>query len=795
MFKNYLKTTLRNLAGNKVYSFINIFGLSLGLACCMLIFLYAKDEISYDRFHKGGEHIHRITSTIDRGEGKIDRMGNTGMMPGPEFQQAIPEIKDFVRVQRDGYLVRVGKEVFDQPALAVDENFFHFFSFPLLQGNSKSALQNMMSVVLTEELAEKYFGTRYAQGKILELKTGGDFEPFVVAAVAKRSPQNSSIKINMLVPMKFVRSRRDDTEWVNFYLNTFVTVQPGADIMAIEKKFAQVFNRKAALQLKQMEEKFGFKDNIRFGLQPLYKMHLDTVFRADNGLTDASNPVYSYILTVIALFVFVIACINFINLTVARSLKRAREIGIRKVVGGNRKQLILQFLGESYILSFIAFTIAVLIVHLLLPYFNTLANKALSFSYLLDAKLILGFLFMFVLTGFAAGCYPALVLSRFNPVSTLYGRLQFGGRGYLSKGLVVLQFTLATFLLIATTVIYSQFRFMVNYDLGYNDKDVAVVNAGRITRDQLEVFRNELLKHPGVAMVTADQGGRYGTIAHINNKQEASFEMKIVDENYFPLFEIPVVKGRNFSRSFVTDTAEAVVVNESFVAMAGWKEPSGQVIDFFYEPKKYRVIGVIRDYHFSALNEKPGPQIFLTNPSYQYKDVFIKMKPGAGATAMVHVQEVFRKMFPLQPYQFSFKEKDNDLQYEKEAKWQQMISFGAILTIIISSIGLFGLATLSAEKRKKEIGIRKVFGAPVHRIVRGLTADFLKLILLAIVVASPLAWYAVQQWLQNYPYRIAPAPWMFLFAAGFILLVAVLTVSTQALKAAWANPIKNLRTE
>lgn len=783
------------MAANRVYSAINIFGLSIGLACCILIFLYAKDELSYDRFHQSADRIHRVTATIHRSDGSIQKIGSTGMMPGPEFKRALPEIEEFVRVQSDGYTVRVGKELYEQPALSVDENFFSFFSFPLLEGNPKTVLQNMHSVVLTEELAEIYFGTKHAAGKIIELKTGESFEPFVVAGVAKKSPQNSSLKINMLVPMKYTQSRRNDTEWVNFFLHTFVRVRPDADLKKMESAFASVFHRQAAEQLKMMQERFGFNDKVQFGLQPLLKMHLSTEFRADNGLSDASNPVYSYILSGIALFIFIIACINFINLTVARSLKRAKEIGIRKVVGGNRRQLILQFLGESYIISFIAFAIAIIIVQLVLPFFNTVANKALHFSYLMDSNLVLGFVLMFLVTGFTAGCYPALLLSNFNPVSTLYGRLRFGGKGYLSRSLVVIQFTLATFLLIATTVMYSQFRYLMNFDLGYNDKNVAVVDAGHIPRDKVDLFRNEMMKHPDVQLVSSDQGGRWGMQARVNGDQDIAFDLKIVDENYFSLFEIPVVKGRNFSKSFVSDTGEAVIVNESFVSAAGWKQPLGQVVDFFYNNKKYKVVGVVRNYHFIALNEKPGPLIFLINPSYQYRDLFVRLKPGSGHTAIAYMQTVFKNLFPSQPYQYTFKEADNAAQYEQEQRWKQMVSFGAILTLIISSIGLFGLATLSAEKRTKEIGIRKVFGASVFVIVRKLTVDFLKLIVIAIVLASPLSWYAVQEWLKDYPYRITPAPWMFLFAAGFILLVALLTVAVQALKAALANPIKNLRTE
>jgi putative ABC transport system permease protein len=454
MFKNYFKTAVRNLWRSRTFSLINILGLSVGLACCMLIFLYSKDEKSYDRFHEKKDNIFRITAKMTHPDGNVMKIGSTGMMPGPAFKKSIPEVEDFVRVQRANFNIKHGKEVFDQTALYVDSNFFSVFSFPLIAGNPMTALNDMHSVVLSEEVAKKYFGRENAVGQILELNTGEKFEPFIVSAITKRSPQNSSIKIEMLVPMKFSQSRFDDDKWMNFFLNTFVVLKTKTNLKTVEKKFAAVFKAEAARQVKEMEEKFGLKDKVQFGLQPLLQIHLSKDFPSDNGLTDASNPIYSYILTGIALFILLIACINFINLTVAHSLKRAKEIGVRKVVGGQRNQLVTQFLGETFILTLIAFLFAVLLVKLMLPFFNELANKSLAISYLFDFTLIMAYIILFLLTGLLAGFYPALVLSRFNPVQTLYGRFRLSGKNYLAKGLVVFQFTLATFLIVSTTVIY-----------------------------------------------------------------------------------------------------------------------------------------------------------------------------------------------------------------------------------------------------------------------------------------------------------------------------------------------------
>ncbi|MDB5229868.1 MAG: FtsX-like permease family protein [Chitinophagaceae bacterium] len=795
MFKNYLKTALRNLWRNKSFSIINIAGLSVGLACCMLIFLYSKDEVSYDRFHEKKENIFRITSVLTGDDGHVTKTGNTGMVPGPKFKQSIPEIEEFVRVQSASFAVKHGTEAFEQTALYVDENFFSVFSFPLIAGNRKTALKDIHSIVLSEDIAEKYFGKKNPVGQVLELNTGEKFEPFTVSAVTKRSPQNSSIKIKMLVPIKFEQLKNNDDQWMNFFLNTFVVLRPGANAKAVEAKFASVFRTDAAQQLKEMADKFGFKEKAQFGLQPLLDMHMSTDFASDNGLTDASNPMYSYILTGIALFILLIACINFINLTVAQSLKRAKEIGIRKVVGGQRKQLIAQFLGESFILSFFSFLLAIILVQLALPFFNTLSNKALAFSYLFDFKLIAGYILLFLFTGLMAGFYPAIILSKFNPVQTLYGRFRLGGKNYLAKGLVIFQFTLATFLIVSTMIIYSQFNYLTHFDLGYNDKNVAIVDAGSIDRQKLDVFRNELLKNPSIQTVSSDQGGRWGTVARINGGKDIHFDFKHVDENYLPLFQIPISKGRNFSKDFTSDSADAAVINETFAKEAGWKDPLGKQVDFFYRNKKYRVIGVFKDYHYTALTEKIGPQLFTMNPSYHYGDVFIKLKPGGTSSTLRFIEKTFKKMFLFQPYHYSFKDEKNEEQYEKEAKWKQIITFGALLTIFISCIGLFGLATLSAEKRTKEIGIRKVLGASVALIVRKLSVDFLKLVIIAALIASPAAWLVMNKWLEDYPYRISITWWMFGLSALAVILVALVTIGYQSIRAAVANPVKSLRTE
>ena len=792
MIRNYFKTAFRNLWRNKGFSLINIVGLSVGLACCMLIFLYTMDEVSYDRFNVNAANIYHLAVDDQSPDGQVRKFSSTGDMPGPNFKRQLPEIQDFVRIQGGSYTIKRGNEVFDQDALHVDSNFFSVFTFPMVYGKPQNALNDLHSVVLSEEVAEKYFGKGNPVGKTLDLKVDDKFQPFTVTAVTRKTPQNSSIKIKMLLPKKV---NHIDNQWLNFFQNTFFVIKPGTNIKQLDAKINKVFLTDAASEIKGNADKYGDKNKRTFSLQPLLEMHTSTDYPADNGLSDQSNPMYSYILSGIALFILAIACINFVNLTVARSLKRAKEIGIRKVVGGQRKQLIMQFLGESFILSFIAFVLAIALVQLALPMFNALANKALAFSYLLSFKLVAGYIGIFLLTGLLAGFYPALVLSGFNPVQTLYNRTQYIGKNYLSKGLVILQFTLATFLIISTITIYSQFSYLMNFDLGYNDKNVVSITAWGIDKTKMSLFKNELLKDPSILSVTADQGGRWGTMAHINGSQQQMFDMKHVDEDYLPLFQVPIVKGRNFSKAMVSDSANSVLVNEEFVKQAGWKNPIGQMVDFFYNKKKYTVVGIVKDYHFLSLTEKTPPILYTMKPDYPWGNVFVKITDKNKSEALNRIQKEFKALFPFIPYQYKFKDAEVAEQYDKEAKWKQIVTFGAILTIFISCIGLFGLATLSAERRKKEIGIRKVLGASVEGIVRKLSTDFVKLVIISAVIATPIAWWAMHKWLENYPYRIAINTWIFLFAAVLVLFIALATVSYQAIKAAIANPVNSLRSE
>jgi putative ABC transport system permease protein len=796
MLQHYLKISWRNILRNKGYSIINIAGLASGLACCILIFLYAKDDISFDQFHEKRHLIHRITAVITDPESRRDprKSGTTGMVAGEAFKNEIPEVKDFMRMRDFTFVTRKDGQLFKESALYVDHNFFSIFSFSLLQGNPQTALNGINSVVLTDEVALKYFGTTDVIGKELELEVNGTFENFVVTGLAQKAPQNSSIKFGMLLPFAHYARVYPNDQWLNFYLNTFVVLQPDADIKTVEDKFAVVFQKNAREQIAEVAKKWNFREQVTFRLQPLLDIHLNDEWYRGSGLVDGSDPVYLYVFTVIAIFILLIACINFVNISIARSLKRGKEIGIRKVAGSMRRQLIAQFLGESFVICLLAFTLGILLAQLVLPWFNQLANKKLSFAYLFDVNLVTAYIALFVITALAAGFYPALILSGFQPMKVLHGKQRLTTKSYFARTLIVVQFAVATFLMVGTIAIYSQINFLLYKDLGFNDENLV-----RITLPQwadndkiLELFRNKLSGQHAIISIAGKNGGRTGKSVKANGK-EIGTDYSRIDQHYFPTLQIPLKEGRNFSDRFSSDTLEAVIVNETFAKEAGWKDPVGQIVES--SNKKKVVVGVVKDYHFRSLREKIGPHLFTQDPDLKYGQIWVKIRPAHISQTLALMEKTYRELIQLYPFDYLFMDTINAQQYESESKWKQIIQGAAILSVFLSCIGLFGLTALSIEQRTREIGIRKVLGASVSNVVTLLSRDFIKLVTLAFLVAVPLGYYAAEKWLENYAYRITMSWWIFCSVGVLILCVSFLTISLQSAKVAVANPVKSLRSE
>ncbi|MEO7561087.1 MAG: ABC transporter permease [Ferruginibacter sp.] len=780
---------------------IKIAGLSIGLSVCMLILLYIKDEISYDRFHQKQSQLFRIAQTWKMGQEAPVKLGITNPIMGETFKREIPEVKEFIRISEGRVTVKNGKDVFTEPLLFVDNNFLSTFTFPLATGTANTALSNSNSVILSEEVAKKYFGTSDIIGRVMQLKNNDVFDAFTITGVTKNTPQNSTIKFGMLLPFEYYKQHSENRQmdrWAGGSLNTFLLLPLNADTKLVEKKMAKVFYENAKGEIAEGEKQMGKAFKIQLSLQPLTDIHLSTAYGPANGLADGSSPVYSYILTCIALFILIIACINFINLAIAQSLKRSKEIGIRKVIGSTRNQLIKQFLTESFVVSFIAFVFAVFLTGIILPFFNELANKKLSFSYLKDAKLLIAYLLLLVVTSFISGFYPSLVLSGFQPVKVLYSKAKLMGKNYFTRGLIVLQFALAIFLIIGAFAIYSQLNFLSHKDLGYDSKNLVIIELpfGNQNNNIAERFVNELRHQPAIVSMALKNGGQSIMPVRVEGKQ-ITIDYNKIDSAFLPTFKIPITSGRNFSPYYPSDSIQSTVVNETFVKEAGWtaKNAIGKSINFIEGTKKLTVIGVIKDYHFSSLKEKITPQLFAMDTSMRYGQVFVKIIPVNIPQTLSLLQSTYKKILPWFPYSYQFMEDINSHSYETESKWKQMISIASVLFIFISCIGLFGLVILSIEQRTKEIGIRKVLGAAVSKIIILISRDFILLISIAFFAAVPLAYLAITKWLQSFPYRINISWWIFALAGAIVIAIALITVCLQAFKSAMANPVKNLRTE
>jgi putative ABC transport system permease protein len=796
MIRSYFKIAYRAMLRSKGYSFINITGLSIGLACCMLIFLYTKDEISYDRFHKNEKNIYQLTCDRVEVNGYSKKFAIAAMVQGPAFAKEIPEIRSFVRTKNQPVTIRLGTDVFHEDVLWADDNFFSVFTFPLIAGNSERALSNMHSLVITPEMSRKYFGTENTVGRTLEIQVDGEFEMFTVSAISKKAPENSTIKFRMILPFKYLEEIHPDNGWHWVSFQTYFLLNPDCDPIAVKSKMAKVYETQAKPEIDEMRS-MGYGDKFIWGLLPFSQMHLNSEYE---GVANASDPIYSYVLTGIAVFILIIACINFINIAVAQSLRRSKEIGIRKVIGSQRFQLVVQFLSESFLLCFLAFLLAVLMTQLSLPVFNNLANKQLSLSYLLDSNLVVGFSALLFVTSFVSGFYPVLVLSGLSPVKSLHAGKKSISGNYLAKSLVVVQFSLAIMLIIGALVIHRQFNFLVEKDLGYQDENLVEVTVEKAVRDRAisRILKSEFSAIPGVEIVATKNVGKFQRPVKAGGKEFVAF-YEHVDEDFIPTMKVPMAAGRNFDKQFPGDSTGAVLVNEAFVKEVGWLDAIGKTVDYMDIPgwgdKKLIIVGIVSDYHFESLKEKIKPQVFTYEPRLPQGKFLVRVEPENIFTTLTNLESSLRKIAPFDAFEYSFKEDVNREMYRSEARWKQIITLGAFLTIFISCIGLYGLSALTTERRTKEISIRKVLGASATFIVSLIAKDFLKLILISIFISVPIAWFCINQWLRNFSYKTDVTAGLFIFASVLAIAIALLSICTQAFKAALADSVNSLKND
>lgn len=792
MIHNNFKIAWRNIVKSPLYSFINISGLAIGLALCMLITLFVKDELSFDQFYSKKHDIYRLVVEEKTPEGQIRKFGQTGKVHGPAFKQQVSAFTNMVRYQEQHFPIKINQELSVQQAFLVDSTYFKMFDATFIDGKPYKALHDPQSIVISKNLAEKYFHTTSAVGKSLHLNFEGEFQNFIVTGVIENPPINASLQPEMLIP--FHKSKNEDNHWINFYINTFFEVAEGTSIENIEKQLATIFATDAKDQIAEAAKEWNFKNQISFKLQPFLDIHLSRDFKAVNGMKESGNLLFSYFLSGIALFILLIACINFINLAIARSVQRSKEVGVRKAVGSTRKQLVMQFLSESFLLNSIAFLLGIILAYASLPVFNNLSEKQLSFSYLLDGKLIAIFLGIYLVTGLMAGFYPALVLSGFRPVETLYGRINIGGKNILQKSLIVFQFSLASFFIIFAIVQYRQANLFIHKDLGYDDKKLIEVKVDGITPSHISVMESELKKDIGILDVAPVNPCCWMTGVTSPDGKEIAPYMKVTNHQFLKTMGLSMKEGRFFSPEFPGDTTQSVVVNEAFVKATQMKDPIGQTIKVMNRDM-YQIVGVMKDYHHTSLYEIVQPQVFISNPQHGFGAFAIRVNDNNIPQSLAHIKSVFNAQFPTQPYKYEFVDEINAKQYEREFKMRQLILYSAILIIFISCIGMFGLAALTAQKKTKEIGIRKIMGASLTSIVQLMSLEFFKLVTIAFIIAAPIAYLSVNKILENLPYRISVGVDIFVYTLMGVIMLSFLTSAYQAIKSALMNPVKSLRTE
>jgi putative ABC transport system permease protein len=793
MIKNYFKIAFRNLWRHKVFSFINIMGLTVGMTACFLIFLYVKFEMSYDSFHTKADRIYRVVSDIKTPTEVIHASGPAWAV-APNAKDEFPEVESFVRVSNNNLLVRKGDIKFqEENSLFADSAFFHVFDFKLLKGNPQTALKDQFSIVFSETAAKKYFGKTDPMGQTL-LVTGDAF-PAKVTGIMKDIPENSQIKADMLISMSTLTQKFNqglDSQWSNYGSSAYLLLKPGTNAKALEKKFPAFLERRNGTEMKEIQMyPTLFLESLK-----------DVYLRSTRNGSKTGNINNVYIFSIVAIFILLIACFNFINLTTARSAERAKEVGIRKMVGAGKMQLAGQFIGESVVLCLIAFVLTFFLSWLLLPLFNQLAGKTISSGIFEHLNYIALLFFASIGIGLLSGIYPALVLSSFKPVVVLKGRFVTGTRGIiLRKGLVIAQFTISIALIIATIVVYNQMNFMRDQDLGFSKDQMMVINTNGDPAKK--AFQQSLTNLPNVKSTamsgSVPGGGNPGAYSEIENKkgdlQIANLDLYFVDFDYINQYKIKMVAGRGFSRDFATDTTQAMVLNEAAVKMFGYSSPQQAVGKRFKQwGREGKIIGVMKDFHYRSLQKDIKPLSMRIEPD-GCDLISVNVAAGNLPKTISAIESKWKTFIPNRPFSYYFLDEFFDRQYRSEERFGNLFLNFAILAIFISCLGLLGLASYSTIQRTKEIGVRKVMGASVSNIVNLLSKDFLKLVCISFLIAAPLAWYFMHGWLKDFAYRININWWIFLIAGVTAVLIALFTISFQAIKAAVANPVKSLRSE
>jgi len=803
MFRNYLKVAFRNLWRNKGFSAINIFGLAIGLAICLLITLFVFDELSYDRFNTKADRIYRVNSDF-KVNGSLFNDRSSAAPMAATLVKEYPQIEDATRLISIGRtLVKKNNETLTEPnTFYADPNVFNIFTIPMIAGDPKTALVQPNSIVISEGLATKYFNSTDVIGKTLHLDNTADYK---ITGVIKNTPAQSHLHFNLIKAMSAYPNSRQ-TGWLSEQFDTYLLTRPGITQPQVDDILKQVTKKYSEPELKNylhssiadLEQK---GDHYRFVSIPLTKIHLYSTFNLE--VEPTGNIQYVYIFMVVAVFILLVACINFMNLSTARSAGRSKEVGVRKVLGSGRGNLISQFLVESVITSFIASAIGLFIAAMLLPYFNQLSGKQITFGLISSAWLLPVLCLIALIVGLLAGSYPAFFLSAFQPIQVLKGKLASGFKGsVLRNSLVVFQFSTVIVLIVGTLVIYSQLNYIRNKDLGYNRDQVLVIQNTASLYTHAKAFKQDVLKIAGVKSgtmtgnlptSTLDNTQVYSRDAAQSPGQVFSIQTLEVDADYFPALEMKIAKGRNFSAQIKSDTA-ALIINETAAKLLGYQEPLNKNI---YEyTRRFNIIGVVKDFNAGSLRSKIQPMVFMLGNNRGA--MAFRVEANKTPAIISQIEKLYHSAdakMAGQPFQYNFMDDDFNRIYQSEQNTGRIFVSFAFFAILIACLGLFGLVTYAAEQRTKEIGIRKVLGASVNNIVAMLSNDFLKLIGIAAIISFPVAWYGMNKWLQDFAYRTSIGWWVFVAAGLLAVVITIVTVSFRAIKAALTNPVTSLRSE
>jgi putative ABC transport system permease protein len=792
MLKNYFKTAFRVIWKNKVFSAVNIIGLAISMACCLAIAFYVWNERSYDTFHTNAASLYRITAK----QNQAGKLYNVAVTPGPladALRKDFPEIKNSVRIGNWSGLLKHNNQVYEEKNVQLIENsFFSMFNFKMMLGNAKTALQSPDEIVLTEKEAQRIFGAKWKSNPSLlgEVFTLNGQDNFKLAGVVENPPQNSSIQFDVLLPVAFLfKTDEWSYKWQSSNYHTYLQLKPGTDV--------QLFESKLAKQLKVYKPET--EDILQ--LQPLSKQYLYSKFDFFTDWGKRSDVKYVNIFTAVGLLLLLIACVNFINLSTARSVKRSMEVGVRKVTGASRRQLILQFLSESLLITVFASVLAVLILKAAQPLLETLAGNEALFS--VPGNLFALFFAAFIIViGFVAGIYPAFILSAFKPVKSLKGAGKEKSSAFFRKGLVVFQFAISVTLMICTLFMYRQLTFMQKKNLGFNSEQVLRIRLGGALRGKLASFKNDLETQSSIVatapatmtLANVDNSGNYEWEG-MQQGEEFLMTQSNVDTGFINTLGLTLLRGNNFAYQTETDSINQYVINETAVKMMGRTLDNvlGTKVKFWGAPGT--ITGVVKDFHFKPLSAGIEPFLFRYQPFASYFHLFVKTAPGKTADAIKTIQKYYKQYDAELPLEFTFLNESINQLYQKEKQTASVILLFACLTIFVGCLGLFGLSVFAAEQRVKEIGIRKVLGAGIASVTQLLSKDFMKLVVAGFVIAVPVAWFIASRWLQNFAYRIELNWWVFVLAGFIIAAIAFITISYQSIKAALANPAKSLRTE